>query len=280
MNIFVTGATGKVGSRFVPRLLQRGHHVKLLIRDAAKAEGLKQLGAEIVEGELLQPDHYVEALRGIDVVFHLAAQFRGVDENTTWISNFDGSIALAKAVLEAGVPRFVFASTNNVYGSGSLTGPSQEDDELKPTFAYPQSKAKAEAALLQLHREQGLGLRIVRLPFVYGERDPHITEFLPLTGNWNPAKRMHMAHHADVGQALLLAASADGIDGRIYNVGDDAPISIEELLKLHHLEISPAAQQQEFNPWEGVIDTTRIRDELHYRPIFPSFYTARDAGAL
>lgn len=102
MNIFVTGATGKVGSRFVPRLLQRGHHVKLLIRDAAKAEGLKQLGAEIVEGELLQSDHYVEALRGIDVVFHLAAQFRGVDENTTWISNFDGSIALAKAVLEAG----------------------------------------------------------------------------------------------------------------------------------------------------------------------------------
>lgn len=280
MNIFVTGATGKVGSRFVPRLLQRGHHVKLLIRDAAKADGLKQLGAEIVEGELLQPEHYVDALRGIDVVFHLAAQFRGVDENTTWISNFDGSIALAKAVLEAEVPRFVFASTNNVYGSGSNAGPSQEDDELKPAFAYPQSKAKAEAALLQLHHEQGLGLRIVRLPFVYGERDSHITEFLPLVGNWNPAKRMHMAHHADVGQALLLAASADGIDGRIYNVGDDAPISIAELLKLHHLEIPPAAQQQEFNPWEGVIDTTRIRDELHYRPIFPSFYTARDAGAL
>lgn len=69
MNIFVTGATGKVGSRFVPRLLQRGHHVKLLIRDAAKADGLKQLGAEIVEGELLQPEHYVDALRGLMLYF-------------------------------------------------------------------------------------------------------------------------------------------------------------------------------------------------------------------
>lgn len=47
MNIFVTGATGKVGSRFVPRLLQRGHHVKLLIRDAAKADGLREQGQKL-----------------------------------------------------------------------------------------------------------------------------------------------------------------------------------------------------------------------------------------
>lgn len=280
MNIFVTGATGKVGSRFVPRLLQRGHQVKLLVRDAAKADWLHQQGAELVEGDLLQEDTYIDALRGVDVVFHLAAQFRGVDENTTRLSNLDGSIVLAHAVLQAGVPRFVFASTNNVYDSGSLTGPSHEDDELKPAFAYPQSKAEAEAELLQLHREQGLGLRILRLPFVYGERDPHIIEFIPHCRTWNPARRMHMAHHADVGQALMLAASAEGIDGRIYNVGDDAPISVAELLQLHHCEISSEALLQEFNPWEGVIDTRRIRDELHYRPIFPSYYTARDAGAL
>jgi len=280
MRIFVTGATGKVGSRFVPRMLQRGHHVKVLVRDAAKADWLRQQGAEVVEGDLLQPAHYVDALRGTDVVVHLAAQFRGVDENTTRISNIDGSIALAHAALQADVPRFVFSSTNNVYGSGNPSGPNREDDELKPAFAYPQSKVEAETALLQLHREQGLGLRIVRLPFVYGEGDPHIAEFLPFITKWNPAKRMHMAHHADVGQALLLAASTPGIDGRIYNVGDDAPISVAELLQLHNSEISSDALQQEFNTWDMIVDTTRIRDELNYRPIYPSFYTARDAGAL
>ncbi|NHN34534.1 NAD-dependent epimerase/dehydratase family protein [Paenibacillus agricola] len=280
MNIFVTGATGKVGSRFVPRMLQRGHHVKVLVRDAAKADWLHQQGAELIEGNLLQPDDYIDALRGTDAVIHLAAQFRGVDENTTRISNIDGSIALARAALQADVPKFVFSSTNNVYGSGNHSRPNREDDELRPAFPYPQTKVAAEAALLQLHREQGLGLRIVRLPFVYGERDPHIIEFLPFMRNWNPAKRMHMIHHADVSQALMLAASTSGIDGRIYNVADDAPISVAELAQLHNSEISSEALQQDFDPWDMIVDTTRIRDELHYRPIFPSFYSARDAGAL
>ncbi|MCF6410062.1 NAD-dependent epimerase/dehydratase family protein [Pseudalkalibacillus salsuginis] len=281
MNIFVTGATGRVGSRFVPRMLQRGHHVKLLVRDAAKADWLHQLGAEVLEGDLLQPDNYVDALRGTDVVIHLAAQFRGVDENTTRMSNFDGSIALARAALKADVPRFVFSSTNNVYGAGDHSRPNREDDELRPAYhPYPQSKADAEVALLRLHREQGLGLRILRLPFVYGEHDPHITEFLPLLRNWNPAKRFSMAHHADVSQALMLAASTPGIDGRIYNVADDAPIAVAEMLQFHNSEVSSEALQQEFHPWDMIVDTTRIRDELHYRPLFPSFYSARDAGAI
>ena len=280
MNLFVTGATGKVGSRFVPRMLQRGHHVKLLVRDAAKADWLQRQGADVVEGDLLQPDSYVDALRGTDAVVHLAAQFRGVDEHTTRISNIDGSIALARAALTAEVPRFVFSSTNHVYGSGQHSRPNREDDEPRPAFPYPQSKVEAEAALLRLHREQGLGVRILRLPFVYGDRDPHIAEFLPLLRNWNPAKRFSMVHHADVSQALMLAASTPGIDGRIYNVGDDAPISVSELLQLYHSDISSEALQQDFDPWDMVVDTTRIRDELHYRPIYPSFYSARDAGAI
>lgn len=280
MNVFVTGATGKVGSRYVPRLLQRGHHVKLLVRDAAKADWLHRQGAEVIEGDLLQPDHYVDVLRGIDVVVHLAAQFRGVDENTTRTANFDGSIALAHAALDMDVPRFVFASTNNVYGSVVRSRPNREDDELSPTHAYPQSKVEAEKALLQLHRERGLGVRIVRFPFVYGERDPHILEALPIFRNWNPAKRIHMAHHADVSQALMLAAFTPGIDGRIYNVADDAPISVAELFQLHNSEVSSEALHKEYDPWDMIVDTTRIREELHYRPIYPSFYSARDAGAL
>ncbi|WP_400246196.1 NAD-dependent epimerase/dehydratase family protein [Niallia sp. JL1B1071] len=280
MNVFVTGATGKVGSRFVPRLLQRGYKVKLLVRDSSKADWLRQLGAELVIGDLLEQDNYIEALEGTDVVVHLAAQFRGVDEETTRISNVDGSIALAQAALKAEVPRFVFASTNNVYGAGNYSRPNHEDDEVRPAFPYPQTKAEAEAALLRLHHEQGLGLRIIRFPFIYGDQDPHITEILPILRSWNPAKRIHMVHHADICQALILAASTQGIDGRIYNVADDAPISVAELLQLYNSEISSEGQQQEYNPWDMVVDTMRIREELHYRPIFPSFYTARDAGAI
>lgn len=282
MNIFVTGATGKVGSRLVARLLQRGHLVKVLIRDAARAESSLLQGAEIVEGDLLQADKLVEVLRDMDVVIHLAAQFRGVDEETAIRSNVQATIALAIASLKAEVPRFVFASTNLVYGSGCRMRPNHEDDDMLPASLYPQTKATAEEALRQLHVEQGLGLRIVRLAFVYGDGDPHINEFLPFMRTWNPAQRFHMVHHVDASQALLLAASTPGIDGRVFNVADDAPISVAELLQLHGHASSYAAKlpQSEFNPFDMVVDTTRIRDELNYRPIFPSFYTARDAGAL
>ncbi|GIP25659.1 hypothetical protein J23TS9_07890 [Paenibacillus sp. J23TS9] len=282
MNIFVTGATGKIGSRFVPRLLQRGHNIKILVRDVSKADSFRQQGVEVIEGDLLHIENLATALQGMDTVVHLAAQFRGVDEATARMSNIDASIVLAEAALKANVPRFVFASTNLVYGAGTHSRPSREEDGLRPAFPYPQTKAAAEKDLLLMHHEQGLGLRIVRFAFVYGERDPHISEFLPIMSKWNPAKRLHMVHHADVGQALLLATTTPDIDGSIYNVADDSPITVSELVQLHgfpHQELV-GALQQEFNPWDMIVDTTRIRNELNYRPIFPSFYTARDAGAL
>lgn len=95
---------------------------------------------------------------------------------------------------------------------------------------------------------------------------------------WNLAKRLHMVHHADA----QLAASTHGIDGHIYNGADDSPITVEELFRLHGLTDNHVteAMQQELNPWDMIVDTTRIREELNYRPIFPSFYTARDAEAL
>lgn len=278
----VTGATGKVGSRFVPRLLQQGYTVRVLIRDEQKAEFLKKQGVEIVKGDLLQKEGLVEALREMDVVVHLAAQFRGVSEEIAQVANVNASISLANAALDAGVKRFVFASTNLVYGTNKENRPNREGDALMPTMAYPQTKVAAEEALLQLYHTQGLGIRIVRLAFIYGEKDPHIPEFLPIMSQWNPAKRLHMVHHADVSQALLRAAMTPGIDGHIYNVADDAPITVAELLESYKgkEQSSIGTTNEAFNPWDMIVDTTRIRQELNYRPIYPSFYTARDAGAL
>ena len=106
-------------------------------------------------------------------------------------------------------------------------------------------------------------------------------EALPLLGQWHPAKRLHMVHHADVAQALLRAAAAAGIDGQIYNVADDAPISLAELRRLNGLPEEASDADATFkNPWELIVDTLRIRDELGFRPIYPSYYAARDAGTL
>jgi nucleoside-diphosphate-sugar epimerase len=280
MHILVTGATGRVGRRFVPRLLQRGHTVRVFVRQSEQAETFRSLGAEAVVGNLNQPDTVVQALAGVEAVVHLAAFFRGANDELSRATNEEGTLALARACIEAGVQRFVFTSTNLVYGPGQGR-PAREDDNLQARFTYPQTKVVAENALQELFRTQGLGLRILRLAFVYGEGDPHVAEFLPRLREWHPAKRLHMVHHADVSQALLRAVTAPGIDGQVYNVADDAPISIAELQHLNGVsEGSSASALSTYDPWEMIVDTLRIRDELGFRPLYPSYYTARDAGVL
>jgi nucleoside-diphosphate-sugar epimerase len=280
MHVLVTGATGRVGSRFAPRLLGRGDTVRVLVRQAERAEFLRQQGAEVAIGDLLQPDTLAQAIAGVEAIVHLAAFFRGATPEQAQATNQDGTLALAQAALGANVPRLVFISTNLVYGPGRGR-PAREDDTPQPPQAYPQSKAAAEQALLEFYRTHGLGLRIMRLAFVYGEGDPHLTEIVGWLRAWNPAKRLHMVHHADVAQALMLALDMPGIDGRIYNVADDEPVTSAEILRFLGEPVAQEAEAPPLNdPWEGIVDTARIRNELGFRPHYPSFQTARDAGAL
>ncbi len=284
MKIFLTGATGKVGSRFVPYLLKQGHAVRVLVRTAEQALALKKQGAEVVIGDLLNNKNLAGAIRGVDVVVHTAAQFRGdINEEIATAVNLDATIELAKAALDAGVTRFVFTSTGNVYRDLNVNRLCKEDDVLIPSnLMYPKTKLAAEEALLKLHSDQGLDVRIMRLSFVYGDGDPHIEEILPYMINWNPLRKQSMIHHEDVNQALLLAASTPGIGGRIYNVADDTPIAIGELYKLYEgPEQTPTENGWLMNNlWELTADPARIKEELNFHPKYPSVYAAKDMGAL
>jgi nucleoside-diphosphate-sugar epimerase len=191
--------------------------------------------------------------------------------------NRDATVELARASLAAGVGRFVLASTNLVYGAGRGR-PAREDDEPSPTGGYPTSKAAAERALARLHRESGLGLRTVRLAFVYGEGDPHLAQ-APRFAARRPAHwRLHMVHHADVAQGIDLVLRASDVDGQVFNVADDAPVTGWELAALNG-QPTPAGDGPA-DPWEGIVDTGRIRTELGYRPVYPTVYSAQAAGAL
>lgn len=147
--------------------------------------------------------------------------------------------------------------------------------------AYPASKAEAERGLLELHRELGLDVRIGRLAFVYGDGDPHLAQSLRWAGGWAAHQRLHMVHHADVAQGLLRLLRAPGIGGRAYNIADDAPVSAVELHWVNGAEVPGGmAERASDDPWDGVVSNLRIREELGFRPQYPSVWTARDAGAL
>ena len=280
MRTLITGPTGRVGSRYVRRQLDLHRPVRVLVRSEAQVAPWWNGGAEVVIGDLREAETSRRAVEGVDAVVHIAAAFRGVPDDEAYAVNRDATISLARAALDAGVGRFVFVSTNLVYGPGRGR-PSHERDEPHPAGAYPTGKAAAEAELLRLHREHGLPVRVARLAFVYGDGDPHLAESLMWARRWPPHQRLHLVHHADVAQALDRILAAEGVDGQVFNVADDAPVTALELLRANQEEPDPEAGTRPLDdPWAGIVDTCRIRTELGYRPLYPTLFTAQAAGAL
>lgn len=280
MKILVTGATGKVGSRLVPHLLREGHQVRILVRNLERAQALVSLGAQPAVGDLLSPDSLEPAVRGVDAVVHLAAFFRGASPEDAHAVNVSGTASLANAALNAGVARFVYTSTNLVYGPGKGRR-FTEADPPNPGWAYPQSKAASESDLLELHRRSGLDVRILRLAFVYGDGDPHLSEGLQWFRNWNPAQRFHLVHHADVAQAVLLALTAERRGGEIYNVADEEPATVREIMQVLGEPLPAGAEERPIDiAWEQLLATSKIKDHLGFRPIYPTLQSAVAGHAL
>jgi nucleoside-diphosphate-sugar epimerase len=284
MLTLVTGTTGQVGRRFVPRLLAQagpGDRVRVLVRDASRVAALADAGAEVVVGDLRDTEVLGKATAGADAVVNVAAAFRGVADEEAWEVNRDAAVELGRAAVASGVRRFVQVSTNLVYGAGRGR-PHTEDDPTVPGgplwSAYPQSKAEAEHALLAM---DGLAVRVGRLAFVYGEGDPHLAQSMRWARDWAAVQRLQLVHHADVAQGLLRLLHAPGVDGRTYNIADDAPVTTVDLHLLNGADVPGELRERtDPDPWYGIVSTERIRRELGFRPQYPTVWTARDAWAL
>jgi len=286
--ILVTGTTGQVGRRLVPRLLgwrEPNEKIRVLVRTQEAAERFAALGADALVGDVREAEDRKRALDGVSVVVNGAATFRtpGLTADDMYSVNRDAAVALATDSAAAGVERFVQISTNLVYGPG-VGRPHREDDELRAEggYAYPQTKREAEERIAQVRAETGLDVVTLRLAFVYGEGDPHIADWLPRAAGWAAHQRLPMVHHADVAQAVVRAIRTAGIAGRAYNIGDDAALTAVELFALigREFDLDAAAGRSVQDPWLGVPDTRRAHRELGYQPAYPTAWAAWRAGAL
>jgi len=275
MKILVTGATGKVGSRLAKALAQRGDRVRALVRNATRAAALREAGIELAEGDLLEVDSLAAAVRGVDAVVHCAAFFRGATPEQAHAVNDLGTQQIAIAARSAAVKRFVFTSTGLVYGAngGRL---AQENDPCAPTAAYPLSKLAAERFLLAL---EGLDVRVLRLPFVYGDGDPHIEEAIPMMRDFPPAQRMSIAHHADVAQAVARLLDTVSPVRRIYNLVDDEALDLATLFASVGAPPPDGSNPERARAFDVLLDGARIRQELGFKPKFPRLADAIAAGA-
>jgi UDP-glucose 4-epimerase len=246
----VTGGAGFIGSHLVERLVQCGERVRVL--DDFSSGNLEHLDAvqeniQLVEGNLVDSEAVADAVKSVEVVFHLAAVAsvaRSIDDpQSTVASNITGTLNLLLAARDARCRRIIFASSSAVYGDAAEI-PVTEDTRPNPLSPYAISKLTGEQLCSVFTRVYGLETVALRYFNVFGPRqDPAsvyaavIPAFLRELLDGKPPlihgdgdQTRDFTYIDNVVDANLRAATAGGIAGRVFNVASGRAISVNALL--------------------------------------------------
>ncbi len=171
MRIHITGATGFVGRHLVAEAQRQGHELAVLVRAETSAlSGVEQ----IVIGDIAEQHDWAAAVAKADAVIHLAARVHVMHERGTELDevyahhNTAPTLRLARAAADAGVRRFVFASSIKVNGERTVGTPFTANSAAAPVDAYGRSKHAAEEGLRQLAAQSPMGVALLRPTVVYG----------------------------------------------------------------------------------------------------------------
>ena len=291
MKVLVTGGGGVIGSNLVRGLLERGHDVRVLDNfSTGNRANLDDVDAdiELVEGELRSYERVHAATRGVEIVFHqgaLPSVPRSVqDPLTTNAVNVEGTVNVLLAARDEQVRRVVFASSSSVYGnSGTL--PRREDASPDPISPYAVAKLAAERYCVSASRVYPLETVALRYFNVFGPRqDPHsqyaavVPKFIaaiaagepvPIYGDGRQSR--DFTYVANVVEANLLAAEADGVSGAILNIATGSSSTVEELAETIGGILGKPAEKEFLPPREGDVrdslaDVTEARRLLGFEP--------------
>jgi nucleoside-diphosphate-sugar epimerase len=240
MRVFVAGASGAIGTRLVPQLIDRGHEVIGTFRSPGNAERVRALGAEPVALDLLDPRAVRKAVLEAepDAIVHQATALADVRFSRNLDRSFaptnrlrtQGTDALLAAAGEAGVRRFVaqsFASMRYAREGGPV---KTENDPLDPT--PPATTRETNAAMRHLDQAvtdaRGIALRYGGF---YGAADDGLIEPVrkrqfPIVGDGGGVSSF--IHLDDAAAATVLALGHD--QAGIYNIVDDEPAPVREWL--------------------------------------------------
>jgi dihydroflavonol-4-reductase len=174
--ILVTGAAGFIGSAVARAAVARGYRVRLLVRASSPRANLAGLDAEVVEGDVRDGAAVERALAGVDGLLHVAADYRlwARDPQEIVRNNLDGTAAVMRAALAAGVGRVVYTSSVATLHVGPATVAAGEDETLAPEQAigaYKRSKVLAERLVERMIAEHKLPAVIVNPSTPIGPRD-------------------------------------------------------------------------------------------------------------
>ena len=237
--MLVTGSTGFIGPHLTERLLVDGATVRALVRPGTDATRLEALGAEVVRGDVRDLESVRAAMRGCELVFHLAGRTShgNLPASEMESINVDGTANVARAAVEEGARRFVHAGTTRVYGiirNHAIT----EATALCPDVPYSASKARAERILSDERSRSGLPFVIARITSVFGPASQSWRDlFVSIaTGRFRPLgacdNYYHPADVSDIVDGLARCGMAVGIDGETFILAGPESLRLRELLAL------------------------------------------------
>ncbi len=241
MRVFVTGASGLIGSHLAALLREKGHEVVALRRRSSDVTYLREVGCELVEGDVRDPPEDLSVhMRGCDRLVHGAALVYAAEGwPRTRAVNVEGTRHVLEAGAMAGIRHAVHISSVVVYGTrgGRIDETTPLDRDLPADDVYGRSKREAEEQARRVEVERGIAVTILRPGAVYGERDRLMTPAIarlverPVTlllGRGD--NTLPVVYAGNVAVAAMLALEA-GRAETTYDVGMDHPLTQRELLQ-------------------------------------------------
>ena len=233
MKACVTGATGFVGAHVVRALAERGDDVRVVYRDPSRLRALGRIPYRRAKTDCLDYKAMRRALRGNDVLFHVAGYVASSPVDRVWELNADGPVIAVEAAAAEGVRRVVLTSTISAIGTANGNGPADESTSYPSDWlglVYPDSKHAGERAALEAANRHGIELVVVNPAYVLGvpvsPSEPGETSTRTI-GNYLRGRLpavidapMNFVDVEDVAAGHLLAA-AHGRPGERYILGGE-----------------------------------------------------------
>jgi dihydroflavonol-4-reductase len=231
MKVFVTGGTGFIGGHVVRQLRARGDEAVALVRTPEKGAPLRDIGCDLMGGDLSDQATLREGMRGCDAVIHSAAVYEvGIpksEHEAMYEANVLGTERVLRAVLEERIPKVVYISTVGAFGNtrGNVVDETYTHPGGDYTSYYEETKVKAHQIARRLIDDEGLPCVIVQPGGVYGPGDhSELGNMIDqaATGKLKmlmfPETGFNLVHVEDVADGILLAYDK-GETGQSYVLG-------------------------------------------------------------
>ncbi len=239
--VFVTGASGFLGSAVARQALSRGFEVRALVRASSPRRNLEGLPLQVVEGDMRDAQAMARALDGVRYLFHVAADYRlwAPDPEEIVRTNLAGTETVMRAARAAGVERIIYTSSVATLRVAGATAPVDETAAMRPDEAigaYKRSKVLAERAVERMVAEEGLPAVIVNPSTPIGPRDVRPTPtgriIVEAATGKIPAfvdTGLNLAHVDDVAEGHMLALERGRIGERYILGGQD--VTLQQMLR-------------------------------------------------